>query len=158
MVSLSVTLVEQEVRPKSDYTASLELIPLQITADRPMGQHKANVCHTSLISVEIVLFRSASVQAASSGYISIYQKKKKKSQSQRPSSCNSYAVRWALFTFLQQNEIIQECQKFSQIYWKKILSFAKGSEFWAVEFSTALKCRFPISVHWSDLLAGLTQL
>lgn len=122
MVSLSVTLVEQEVRPKSDYTASLELIPLQITADRPMGQHKANVCHTSLISVEIVLFRSASVQAASSGYISIYQKKKKKSQSQRPSSCNSYAVRWALFTFLQQNEIIQECQKFSQIYWKKKFS------------------------------------
>lgn len=81
MVSLSVTLVEQEVRPKSDYTASLELIPLQITADRPMGQHKANVCHTSLISVEIVLFRSASVQAASSGYISIYQKKKKKNPS-----------------------------------------------------------------------------
>lgn len=40
-----------------------------------MGQHKANVCHTSPITVEILLFRADSMQAPHSGYISIYKKK-----------------------------------------------------------------------------------
>lgn len=151
MLSLSITLVELEVKLKSNYKVSLELIPLQITAGRPMGQHKANVCHTSLISVEMLLFRTASLQAVSSRYIFFYRKK---ISVHRPSSCNSYAVRWALFTFLQQNEIIQECQKFSQICWRKFSPLQKiwildSGIFHNAEISFSSFCAIKWSTGWS---------
>lgn len=66
----------------------------------------------------------------------------KKSQSQRPSSCNSYTDRWALFTFLQQKEIIQECQKFSQICWRK---FSSLQNIWILSNGIFRNCRVPFS-------------
>lgn len=74
----------------------------------------------------------------------------KRFQSQRPSSCNSYTDRWALFTFLQQNEIIQECQKFSQICCRK---FSPSQNIWILSNGIFHNCRVPFSnfrtLEWS---------